>query len=58
MSGTAFIDPQFLKGSPMEHEGASLSSQMVNAENLFKHHRRWKFNFLDIEADVIKLYKP
>ena len=56
MSETAFIDPQFLKESPMEHEGASLSSQMVNAENLFKHHRRWKFHFLDIEVNVIKLY--
>ena len=36
MSETAFIDPQFLKENPMEHEGASLSSQMVNVENLSK----------------------
>ena len=36
MSETAFIDPQFLKENPMEHEGASLSSQMVNVGNLSK----------------------
>ena len=40
MSETAFIDPQFLKENPMEHEGASLSSQMVNVQNLFEDDRR------------------
>ena len=34
MSETGFIDPQFLKANPMEHEGASLSAQMVNVLNL------------------------